>query len=109
LVYNLTGESHAYKDGAFGWIKPNNAFTSGGPGAWQVGIRSSEFDAEKIAVVSGKANQATAMTYGITWFLNDNVRFMVNYVDTKFNAPVGASGSRVNGEKAVMLRSQISF
>ena len=109
LVYNLTGESHTYKDGAFGWIKPNNAFTSGGPGAWQVGIRSSEFDAEKIAVVAGKANQATAMTYGITWFLNDNVRFMVNYVDTKFNAPVGASGSRVNGEKAVMLRSQISF
>jgi hypothetical protein len=34
---------------------------------------------------------------------------MVNYVDTKFNAPVGASGSRVTGEKAVMLRSQISF
>ena len=23
-VYNLTGESHAYKDGAFGWIKPTN-------------------------------------------------------------------------------------
>jgi len=28
-VYNLTGESHSYKDGAFGWIKPNNPIDKG--------------------------------------------------------------------------------
>ena len=49
------------------------------------------------------------MTYGVTWFWNDNVRFMLNYVDTRFDAPVGTSGSRVNGEKAVLLRGQLSF
>lgn len=108
-VYNVTGESHNYKNGIFNWIKPNTAVTSGGPGAWQVAVRASEFNAEDISVATGKSNRATAMTYGVTWFWNDNVRFMINYVDTKFDAPVGTSGSRVNGEKAVMLRSQLSF
>ena len=108
-VYNLTGESHAYKDGAFGWIKPNNPIDKGGKGAWQVGVRMSEFDASTITVATGKSNRATAMTYGLTWFCTDNLRFMVNYVDTKFDALVGSSGSRVNGDKAVMFRSQLSF
>ena len=108
-VYNLTGESHAYKDGAFGWIKPNNPIDKGGKGAWQVGVRMSEFDASDITVTTGKSNRATAMTYGLTWFCTDNLRFMVNYVDTKFDALVGSSGSRVNGDKAVMFRSQLSF
>ena len=108
-VYNITGESHNYKNGVFNWIKPNTAVTSGGPGAWQIAVRASEFNAEDVSVATGKSNRATAMTYGVTWFWNDNVRFMLNYVDTKFDAPVGTSGSRVNGEKAVMLRSQLSF
>ena len=108
-MYNLTGENHSYKDGVFGWIKPNNPVDKGGKGAWQVGVRASEFNADDIAVVAGKTNKATSLTYGITWFANDNLRFMLNYVDTKFDAPVGAAGSRVNGDKAVMLRGQLSF
>jgi phosphate-selective porin OprO/OprP len=108
-VYNLTGESHNYKDGAFNWIKPNNPTDKGGRGAWQVGVRMSEFDASDISVATGKSNRATAMTYGITWFATDNLRFMLNYIDTKFDALVGSSGSRVNGDRAVMLRSQLSF
>jgi len=108
-VYNLTGESHSYKDGTFGWIKPNNAIDKGGRGAWQIGVRASEFDASPIAVAAGKTNRATAMTYGVTWFCTDNLRFMVNYVDTKFDALVGSTGSRVKGDQAVMFRSQLSF
>ena len=108
-VYNLTGESHAYKDGTFSWIKPNNPIDKGGRGAWQVGVRMSEFDASDITVATGKSNRATAMTYGVTWFCTDNLRFMLNYVDTKFDSLVGSSGSRVNGDRAVMFRSQLSF
>jgi phosphate-selective porin len=74
-----------------------------------VGVRASEFDASDIAVAAGKTNRATSLTYGLTWFVNDNVRVMLNYVDTKFGAPVGVVGSRVNGEKVVMLRGQLSF
>ena len=108
-VYNLTGESFNYKDGAFSSIKPANAIDKGGRGAWQVGVRMSEFDAGDISVATGKTNRATAMTYGLTWFATDNLRFMLNYVDTKFDALVGSSGSRVNGDRAVMFRSQLSF
>jgi phosphate-selective porin OprO/OprP len=108
-VYNLTGESFNYKDGAFSSIKPTNAIDKGGRGAWQVGVRMSEFDAGDISVATGKTNRATAMTYGLTWFATDNLRFMLNYVDTKFDALVGSSGSRVNGDKAIMFRSQLSF
>jgi phosphate-selective porin OprO/OprP len=108
-VYNLTGESHVYKDGIFNWVKPNNPIDKGGRGAWQVGVRMSEFDASDITVATGKSNRATAMTYGITWFATDNLRFMLNYVDTKFDSLVGSSGSRVNGDRAVMFRSQLSF
>jgi phosphate-selective porin OprO/OprP len=108
-TYNLTGESYNYKDGVFGTIKPANPVDKGGRGAWQVGVRMSEFDASDISVATGKTNRATAMTYGLTWFATDNLRFMVNYVDTKFDSLVGSSGSRVNGDKAIMFRSQLSF
>ena len=108
-LYNLTGESHNYKDGIFNWIKPNNPIDKGGRGAWQVGVRISEFDASDITVATGKSNRATAMTYGVTWFCTDNLRFMLNYVDTKFDSLVGSSGSRVNGDRAIMFRSQLSF
>jgi phosphate-selective porin OprO/OprP len=108
-VYNLTGESHNYKDGVFSAVKPANPLDKGGRGAWQVGVRVSEFDASDIAVATGKTNRATAMTYGVTWFATDNLRFMLNYVDTKFDALVGSSGSRVNGDRAVMFRSQFNF
>jgi len=109
LVYNLTGENFNYRDGVFGSMKPNNPLDKGGSGAWQVGVRMSEFDASDITVATGKSNRATAMTYGITWFCTDNLRFMLNYVDTKFDSLVGSSGSRVNGDRAVMFRSQLNF
>lgn len=108
-VYNLTGESYNYKDGVFGAVKPNNPLDKGGRGAWQVGVRLSEFDASDVKVATGKSNRATAMTYGLTWFATDNLRFMVNYVDTKFDSLVGSSGSRVNGDRAIMFRSQLNF
>ena len=109
LVYNLTGENFNYRDGVFGSLKPNNPVDKGGRGAWQIGVRASEFDASPITVAAGKTNRATSMTYGITWFATENARFMLNYVDTKFDALVGSSGSRVNGDRAIMFRSQLNF
>lgn len=34
---------------------------------------------------------------------------MLNYVDTKFDNLVGNSGSSVEGDRAVMFRSQLNF
>ena len=115
-VYNLTGEDHNYSNsaGTFGWIKPKQAFTvKGGLGAWQVGIRYSKLSAGEFGQSGATTtNGADAMTYGLTWFVNDNARMMLNYVDTTFNSNVGSatvgSTGRTN-ERAVMMRGQYWF
>ncbi len=120
ILWNITGESHNYSNssGTFGWIKPNNKFNPGsGLGAWQVGIRFSELDGSEFTAASGRTDKATGITYGLNWYLNDNVRFMLNYVETKFDSDIkvstsgaaGSSGATVDKVKAIMLRSQIWF
>ncbi len=121
VLWNITGESHNYSNstGTFGWIKPNQKFSlaNGGLGAWQVGIRVSELDGSDFTSATGRTDKATGITYGLNWIVNDNVRFMLNYVETKFDTPVlvstsgaaGSSGASIDKVKAIMLRSQISF
>ena len=113
VLWNLTGEDHNYSNsaGTFGWIKPKQAFTNqGGLGAWQVGLRYTQLDATDFVATATTTNKANAMTYGVNWILNDNLRFMLNYVDTKFSTPVGAVNSNARtGEKAVMFRTQVWF
>jgi len=113
LLWNITGESHNYSNsaGTFGWIKPNTKFSSnGGLGAWQVGVRLSDFDGSDFTTASGKTAKATSMTYGLNWYMNDNVRVMLNYVETKYDSSVlVATGTSLDKIKAIMLRSQIWF
>jgi len=112
LLWNITGESHNYSNtaGTFGWIKPNTKFsTNGGLGAWQVGVRLSDFDGSDFTAASGKTNKATSMTYGLNWYMNDNVRVMLNYVETKYDSTVSVSGASLDKIKAIMLRTQVWF
>jgi len=113
LLWNITGESHNYSNsaGTFGWIKPNTKFSSnGGLGAWQVGVRLSDFDGSDFTQASGKTTKATSMTYGLNWFVNDNVRVMLNFVETKYDSSVlVATGTSLDKIRAIMLRSQIWF
>jgi phosphate-selective porin OprO/OprP len=111
-IYNITGESHNYSNssGTFGWIKPKSAFSnSGGTGALQAGIRYSKFDASDITASSAKTNGADAMTYGLTWFMNDNTRLMLNYIVTNFDAAVGSGTAAVTKQQAITARAQVSF
>ncbi len=114
VVYNLTGEKHNYSNssGTFGWIKPNQPFSldKGGLGAWQVGLRLSNFDAADVAVASGKTNKADSASVGLTWFMNDYARVMLNYITTDFDGQaVGAAGKQITKDRAIMLRAQLSF
>ena len=126
FMYNITGEewSKAYRGGAFGGITPQSIFmkdyggvVGNGIGAWQVGIRLSEYSADAAntgacalgtssceTVVgtatttggSGVSNKARAQnsetakttTYALNWFLNSNARVMFNYSETKFGQNV---------------------
>ena len=111
-VWNITGENHNYSNsaGTFGWIKPKQAFTEkGGLGAWQVGVRYSKLSAGEFTPTTRFTNGAEAWTYGLTWFVNDNARMMLNYVDTAFNTPIGTGNSLRSNEKAMMARAQYWF
>jgi phosphate-selective porin OprO/OprP len=117
FMYNITGESfaEAYRGGNFGGIRPKTNFTDFGgvvgygPGAWQIGYRTSKYSANlpvtpsstnctattscENNVTTGTAsigsrvqNSETARTntYALNWILNPNARIMFNYAETKF-------------------------
>jgi len=78
--YFLTGEHRAYKpaEAAFSRVKPNRNFLQdGGPGAWEAVARYSHLDLEDGDVNGGEQDD---ITLGLNWYLNPNVRVMLNYV-----------------------------
>ena len=60
-------------------------------------------------MASNKTDKVQSMTAGLTWFVNDNARFMLNYVHSTYGDGVNAAPSKLNGERAIMLRGQLSF
>lgn len=101
-LYVLTGETREYDfdGGTFGGVKPKCR-----KGAWEVGVRHSfvdlldrNLDALPLAVnatpgadggfvvripgvdVGDLIGSAHSTTIGLTWFVNNNVKFMANYV-----------------------------
>ncbi|HXV08318.1 MAG TPA: porin [Burkholderiales bacterium] len=111
-MWLITGEKYAdaYRGGAYAAIKPKNAFGSGGWGAWEVGVRYTDFDAEDFAANAGLTNKATAYTVGLKWIPVTNVRFYLNYVQTDFDTPVAVSGGgTTDDEKAITLRAAVYF
>jgi len=108
-VWNITGESHNYSNSSntFGWVKPKNEFSTekGGLGAWQLGLRLSQIESDYLTTSSSTTNRADALTYGLTWIANSNVRFMLNYVKTNFASQVRST----LGETAINARAQVSF
>ncbi len=119
----ITGEryAHSYKDGVFGRIKPSNAFRSGGGwGAFEAGIRYSQFDGSDFSSANAPGTglpsatapnsaKADAWTLGLKWIPLANARFMLNYVQTSFDTPLLIHGTREDRERAINLRAQLDF
>ena len=110
LTYMITGEHYAnsYSLKGMKGIKPNAPYSkAGGTGAWEIGIRKSEWDAQDVADANySGADLVKPTTVGVKWIPNEKVRFMLNLVDTKYDEPIVAA---VGNEEAVMFRSQIDF
>ena len=121
----LTGEKYAdsFKGGKFDRITPKNNFNPdfSNLGAFELGIRYSEFDAKdfKLAADSvantpilnaGRTNKADSLVLGIKWIPDPNARFLVNYIHTDYDTAVllGA-GKTMEKEKAVIMRAQYDF
>ena len=136
-LWTITGESYAdaYKNGAWGGLKPKNDFnpeTFKG-GLWEIGARYSEFDASdynvagigqgvvgaadaRITTKAGGFAKAEAWTLGVKFLPTANMRFMVNYVSTDFKDVIGGTTGgvvinqkRVDDEKALIMRAQWMF
>ena len=81
----LTDDHRAYKksSGAFGKVRPKNDFNwfkKGGWGAWEVAARWSDTDLD-LGV------EANGITLGLNWYLNPNMKIMVNYLHTNVKRP----------------------
>ena len=140
FMYNITGEnwSDAYKTGAFSTVKPKSNFNGigKGTGAWQTGIRFSQYEVSLPGsvnpLVTGNAKSITdggsnlsraenseiakTVTYGLNWILNPTARFMVNYSTTRFDRPVyylstinRTTPEYTHKENIFSVRSQFNF
>lgn len=112
----ITGERAPYKidRGAFGKPKP-----AGENGAWELAARyetiENSDDDGAVAVctittgaagtfATGNECVATVATAGLNWYVNPNVRFMLNYYMGE-----GSNGLAKDKPEAVTLRTQFSF
>jgi phosphate-selective porin OprO/OprP len=141
FMYNLTGETWAstYRSGVVGGIRPTSNFNLAdgtGTGAWQVGVRYSEYNAasfgDNVSTSGGSTNyprtgnaqyqiegspKGNTITVGLNWILNPNARIMFNYAQSQFDysflpvdigTPVNPA-QRGNDSRAFMVRSQFNF
>ncbi len=126
-LWMITGERYADsygKNATFGRIAPRrNAGKGGGPGAWEVGVRYSRFDASEFSdgnpagtgalgstsPTTLSANRAKAWTVMVKWILNPYTRLLVNGIRTDFDTPVTTNGVSYDAEKAITFRAQLDF
>ncbi len=114
-MWLMTGEKYAEWYGLNGGkaIKPDRPFRKGGEGwgAWELGARFTKFDASDFKTTNPPGtgvlpsacnglgactNEANAVSLGLKWIPTTNTRMYLNYVQTKFETPVGDRG----GEQA---------
>lgn len=96
---HVTGESKPYSKGVFKSVKPN-----GEMGAVEL--------VAKYDVIENKDipdRQVTAITAGVNYYVNPNVRFMLDYVMGSSDADLAADGSLGRDIDAVTARAQFSF
>lgn len=131
--YTLTGERRKYNPatGAYTGITPDHPFdlahfTEGARGALEVGARYSIVDlnsnytsgqvtsASSNAVAGGKQQ---VFTLAANWYVNNNIRFMLDYLHGKIDKPEGTAGvpgaplgSNVGlSFDAIALRTQLAW
>lgn len=112
--YVLTGESASY-----GAVTPAKPFKhgSGNWGAFEVAARVSQLDIDDDVFLGGGASlanpatavsEATSFALGLNWYLNRNVKAVVNFEHTTFEGGAAAGADR-DSENALFSRVQFNF
>lgn len=115
--WTLTGESRKYvpTTGAYAGIVPAHPFslTGGGFGAWEVAFRYSTIDLnDQLGLASGASGgRQTIYTAGLNWYVNSNIRFMVNFLHGEVDKQVSPTSPTDAGAKfnALAMRTQVAF
>jgi phosphate-selective porin OprO and OprP len=113
FAWFATGEEQSFRTPA-----PNTPFSleNGTWGAWELVARVHELDIDDDAFVDGEnsfanptsaASKASAWGVGVNWYLNQNVKWSLNYDATQFDGG-SATGDRED-EKALFTRFAINF
>jgi phosphate-selective porin OprO/OprP len=94
--WHLTGETKPYKEGVFKSVKPINP-----SGAIELKARLEAAENKDVT-----DNEVEALTLGVNWYVNPNVRFMLDYItaEAKAGTSVGADEPKV-----ISARAQFSF
>jgi phosphate-selective porin OprO/OprP len=109
----LTGEEQSFKG-----FKPNSVFAPGKGtwGAWELVARYHELEISDEAFAGGSDSfadplasprKASAYGIGVNWYLNDNVKWVLNYEKTQFEGGA-VNGDRPN-EEAILTRVAVGF
>lgn len=109
--YVLTGENAGYR----GVVKPSSSFNpgTGGWGAFEVvgryGMLEVDEDAFPLfADPDASAREAKSWTLGLNWYLNSNLKLVLNYLQTSLDGGAVAGADRED-EKALFTRLQVAF
>ena len=109
----LTGERRPYKtsSGAFDRVKPKKNFDwKGGYGALELAARYSMLDLNDEDMNGGELSN---FTFGVNWYLNPNVRIMLNYVRAMLDEDdcyyKGDMGNHCGDADIVQARFQVDF
>ena len=109
--YVLTGEDASYR----GVVKPSQPFSpgTGGWGAFEIAGRYGALEIDDdafplFADPSVAAGKAASWTLGLNWYLNSNLKLVVNYLQTRLEGGAAAGADRED-EKAVFTRLQVVF
>ena len=109
----LTGEDVAFKG-----YKPLSTFSPGeGWGALELVARVHELEIDELAFAGGvdsfadpdaSASKATGWTVGLNWYLNENLKWMLDYERTSFEGGA-AEGADRDDTDALLLRLALGF
>ena len=96
----LTGERQRYSvsSGTFGQIRPKGEY-----GAFELAARYSTIDLNDGLVTGGEEENWTA---GANWYINRNMRVMLNYVNAKTQPGSNGQNEEAN---ALIARFQIAY
>lgn len=108
--YVLTGEQHKYSNsaGAFGGINPKAPvnFATGDLGAWELAVRYSYASLNDLNVRGGELKNTTV---GLNWYVNQNMRFMFNWIHGQVDKTTTAGVDTGGKYDAFAMRTQVAF